>query len=85
MIIQGAGRTDAVHERADVVVVGTGSGGATLAVYLAERGWDRSPVTAFAAMLAGIANDLRRGVEAHRLCVQERRAIDVRIMAFHPA
>ncbi|MGH7463611.1 MAG: GMC family oxidoreductase N-terminal domain-containing protein [Longimicrobiales bacterium] len=40
MIIQGAGRTDTVRERADVVVVGTGSGGATLAVYLAERGWD---------------------------------------------
>ncbi|HEX6134333.1 MAG TPA: GMC family oxidoreductase N-terminal domain-containing protein [Longimicrobiales bacterium] len=40
MIIQGSGRTDSVRERADVVVVGTGSGGATLAVYLAERGWD---------------------------------------------
>jgi choline dehydrogenase-like flavoprotein len=40
VIIQGAGRTDTVRERADVVVVGTGSGGATLAVYLAERGWD---------------------------------------------
>jgi long-chain-alcohol oxidase len=29
-----------VRERADVVVVGTGSGGGTLAAYLAERGWD---------------------------------------------
>ena len=40
MIIQGNGRTDTVRERADVVVVGTGAGGGTLAVYLAERGWD---------------------------------------------
>ena len=29
-----------MRDRADVIVVGTGSGGATLAVYLAERGWD---------------------------------------------
>jgi choline dehydrogenase-like flavoprotein len=40
VIIQGSGRTDAVRDRADVVVVGTGSGGGTLAAYLAERGWD---------------------------------------------
>jgi len=36
----GAGRTDTLREKADVVVVGTGSGGATLGVYLAERGWN---------------------------------------------
>jgi choline dehydrogenase-like flavoprotein len=40
VIIQGAGRTDSVRDRADVIVVGTGSGGGTLAAYLAERGWD---------------------------------------------
>jgi choline dehydrogenase-like flavoprotein len=40
MIVQGAGRTDAIRDRADVIVVGTGSGGGTLAAYLAERGWD---------------------------------------------
>ena len=40
MIIQGTHRTGDVRDRADVVVVGTGAGGATLAVYLAERGWD---------------------------------------------
>jgi choline dehydrogenase-like flavoprotein len=40
MIVQGAGRADAVRDRADVIVVGTGSGGGTLAAYLAERGWD---------------------------------------------
>jgi choline dehydrogenase-like flavoprotein len=40
MIVQGNGRGDSVHDRADVVVVGTGSGGGTLAAYLAERGWD---------------------------------------------
>ncbi|HEX7119054.1 MAG TPA: FAD-dependent oxidoreductase [Longimicrobiales bacterium] len=40
MIIQGTQYTGEVRERADVVVVGTGAGGATLAVYLAERGWD---------------------------------------------
>jgi choline dehydrogenase-like flavoprotein len=40
LIIQGTGRTDAVHDRADVVVVGTGAGGGTLAAYLADRGWD---------------------------------------------
>jgi choline dehydrogenase-like flavoprotein len=39
MIIQGKAQTGEVRERADVVVVGTGAGGATLAVYLAERGW----------------------------------------------
>ena len=40
MIVQGAGRTDTVQERADIVVVGTGAGGGTLAAYLADRGWD---------------------------------------------
>lgn len=40
MIIQGNGRTDTVEERADVVVVGTGAGGGTLAGFLADRGWD---------------------------------------------
>jgi choline dehydrogenase-like flavoprotein len=40
MIVQGNGRTDTVQDRADVIVVGTGSGGGTLAAYLAERGWD---------------------------------------------
>jgi choline dehydrogenase-like flavoprotein len=40
MIIQGTTRAGEVRERADVVVVGTGAGGATLAAYLAERGWD---------------------------------------------
>jgi choline dehydrogenase-like flavoprotein len=40
MIVQGSGRGDALRDRADVVVIGTGSGGGTLAAYLAERGWD---------------------------------------------
>ena len=40
MIIQGAHRNGDHHERADVVVVGTGSGGGTLSAYLAERGWN---------------------------------------------
>lgn len=40
MIIQGTNQTGEVRERADVVVVGTGAGGGTLAAYLAERGWD---------------------------------------------
>jgi len=40
MIIQGTNQSGQIRERADVVVVGTGAGGATLAVYLAERGWD---------------------------------------------
>lgn len=40
MIVQGTSRGAEVRDRADVIVVGTGAGGATLAVYLAERGWD---------------------------------------------
>lgn len=40
MIIQGTNRRMDVHERADAVIIGTGSGGGTLGAYLAERGWD---------------------------------------------
>ncbi|MGH7475147.1 MAG: GMC family oxidoreductase N-terminal domain-containing protein [Longimicrobiales bacterium] len=40
MIVQGDGRAGDIRDRADVVVVGTGAGGGTLGVYLAERGWD---------------------------------------------
>lgn len=40
MIIQGAVHTGDVRDRADVVVIGTGAGGGTLAAFLAERGWD---------------------------------------------
>lgn len=40
MIIQGTNVSGDVRERADVVVVGSGAGGATLAAYLVERGWD---------------------------------------------
>ncbi|HET9440334.1 MAG TPA: GMC family oxidoreductase N-terminal domain-containing protein [Longimicrobiales bacterium] len=40
MIIQGTHKNGDMRERADVVVVGTGSGGGTLAAYLAERGWN---------------------------------------------
>jgi len=40
MIIQGTNRQGDVHESCDVVIVGTGAGGGTLGVYLAERGWD---------------------------------------------
>ncbi len=41
MIIQCTERQgETIRDRADVVVVGTGAGGATLACYLAERGWD---------------------------------------------
>jgi choline dehydrogenase-like flavoprotein len=40
MIIQGTQRNDDVRERCDVAIVGTGAGGGTLGVYLAERGWD---------------------------------------------
>ena len=39
MIIEGTNRTE-VRDRADIVVVGTGAGGGTLAAFLAERGWD---------------------------------------------
>ncbi|HSH45910.1 MAG TPA: GMC family oxidoreductase N-terminal domain-containing protein, partial [Longimicrobiales bacterium] len=40
MIIQGHRRTGTTRDRADVVVIGTGAGGGTLAAYLAERGHD---------------------------------------------
>jgi choline dehydrogenase-like flavoprotein len=40
VIIQGTNRRGEVRDRADVVVVGTGAGGGTLAAYLADRGWD---------------------------------------------
>lgn len=40
MIIQGTHYKGDLRARADVVVVGTGAGGGTLAAYLAERGWD---------------------------------------------
>jgi choline dehydrogenase-like flavoprotein len=40
MIIQGTHRRSDLSERADVVIVGTGAGGGTLGVYLAERGWN---------------------------------------------
>jgi choline dehydrogenase-like flavoprotein len=40
MIVQGVNLTGAHRDRADVVVVGTGSGGGTLAAYLADRGWN---------------------------------------------
>ena len=40
MIIQGTSLDGAVRDRADVVVIGTGAGGGTLAGYLSERGWD---------------------------------------------
>jgi choline dehydrogenase-like flavoprotein len=40
VIIQGTQRAGDLTERADVVVVGTGSGGGTFAAYLAERGWN---------------------------------------------
>src|SRR3546814_6733224 len=35
-------------------------------------------------MLACIAHDLRRGIEAHRLRIEQRRAEDVGVMALHP-
>ena len=40
MIIEGTNRTGDVRDRADVVVVGTGAGGGTLAAYLSDRGRD---------------------------------------------
>ena len=40
MIVQGTNRTGDHRERADVVIIGTGSGGGTLGAYLAERGWN---------------------------------------------
>lgn len=40
MIIQGTQHTGDLRERADVVIIGTGSGGGTLGAYLAERGWN---------------------------------------------
>jgi choline dehydrogenase-like flavoprotein len=39
VIIQGTDRREPVRDSADVVIVGTGSGGGTLGAYLAERGW----------------------------------------------
>ncbi|MCI0435610.1 MAG: GMC family oxidoreductase [Gemmatimonadetes bacterium] len=40
MIIEGTRHAGDVRDRADVAIVGSGAGGATLAAYLAERGWD---------------------------------------------
>lgn len=40
MIIEGTKRTGDLRDRADVVVVGTGAGGGTLAAYLSDRGHD---------------------------------------------
>jgi choline dehydrogenase-like flavoprotein len=40
VIIQGTHHAGDVRDRADVVVIGTGAGGGTLADYLSERGWD---------------------------------------------
>lgn len=40
VIIQGSRRQGELRDRADVVVVGTGSGGATLADHLTTGGWD---------------------------------------------
>ena len=40
MIIQGTNRSGDLHEHADIVIVGTGSGGGTLGAFLAERGWN---------------------------------------------
>jgi choline dehydrogenase-like flavoprotein len=40
VIIQGTNRDGDLNDRADVVIVGTGSGGGTLGAYLAERGWN---------------------------------------------
>ena len=36
------------------------------------------------AVLPGIANELRRRIEAHRLGVQERATEHIRMVAFHP-
>jgi len=38
----------------------------------------------FDAMFAGIAYDLGRRIEAHRLCIKQRCAEDVGMVAFHP-
>ena len=40
MIVQGTLRRTNLRDRADVVVIGTGAGGGTLAAYLADRGWN---------------------------------------------
>jgi choline dehydrogenase-like flavoprotein len=40
VIIEGTRRTTDLTEKADAVIIGTGSGGGTLGVFLAERGWN---------------------------------------------
>jgi len=40
VIIQGTNRASEMHEKADVVIVGTGAGGGTLGAFLAEHGWN---------------------------------------------
>ena len=40
MIVQGTNKSGDLHEKADVVIIGTGAGGGTLGAYLAERGWN---------------------------------------------
>ncbi|HSL71407.1 MAG TPA: GMC family oxidoreductase N-terminal domain-containing protein [Longimicrobiales bacterium] len=40
MIVQGTHHKGDLREQADVVIVGTGSGGGTLGAFLAERGWN---------------------------------------------
>jgi len=40
MIVEGYRYSGTLRDKADVVVVGTGAGGGTLAAYLSDRGWD---------------------------------------------